>query len=79
MKALTKPDAELLHRDPPLALRMIGEAVERGVPLFAWARDAIGRMTSDPAWCASWRTSRDLLEVGRGIFRVLSRHLLAIA
>jgi [protein-PII] uridylyltransferase len=52
---VTMSDPERLRADPVLALRLIGTAVERGEALLPYARDAIVRATSDPAWCADLR------------------------
>ncbi len=46
----TMSDPELLRSDPALALRLVSAAVERGVPILPYARDAIARASADPAW-----------------------------
>ena len=46
----TMSDPELLRSDPALALRLVSAAVERGVPILPYARDAIARAAADPAW-----------------------------
>src|SRR5262249_2530063 len=59
---VTMSDADLLRAEPVLSLRMIAAAVERGTALLPYARDAIVRASSDPAWCAELRA---LPEAGR--------------
>jgi [protein-PII] uridylyltransferase len=53
--AVTMREPDRLRADPPLALRMVAAAVERGTALLPYARDAIVRASSDPAFCASLR------------------------
>ena len=48
---------EALRADPALALRLVATAVERGVPLLPYARDAIGGACADPAFCEALRQS----------------------
>jgi [protein-PII] uridylyltransferase len=57
--SVTMSDAEALRADPALALRMIGAAVDRGVALLPYARDAIGRACSDPGFCEALRRSSE--------------------
>ncbi len=57
--AVTVRDVELLRTEPALALRLVAEAVDRGVPLLPFARDAIGKLAGDEAWCAELRASRE--------------------
>jgi [protein-PII] uridylyltransferase len=54
---VTFRDAELLRSDPALAFRLVAAAVERGVPLLPFAREALSRASSDPAFCAALRAS----------------------
>jgi [protein-PII] uridylyltransferase len=54
---VTVRDAELLKSDPALAFRLVAAAVERGVPLLPFTREALSRSTSDPAFCAALRAS----------------------
>lgn len=46
----TMSDPELLRSDPAIALRLVAAALDRGVPLLPYARDAIVRASADPAW-----------------------------
>ena len=55
--SVTLGEPEGLAKDPALALRLVSAAVDRGVPLFPWARDAIGRASADPSFCADLRQS----------------------
>ncbi len=55
--SVTMSDVEALRADPALALRLVAAAVERGVPLLPYARDAIGRAAADPAFCEGLRQS----------------------
>src|SRR5262249_24548212 len=48
---------EALRADPALSLRLIAAAVDRGVALLPYARDAISRACSDPAFCEALRAS----------------------
>ncbi len=48
--SVTMSDPELLRSDPAIALRLVSAAIERGVPLLPYARDAIVRASADPAW-----------------------------
>jgi [protein-PII] uridylyltransferase len=57
--AVALADAEQLRVDPALALRAMSVAVERSVPLYAHARDAIVRATADATWCAALRESSE--------------------
>ena len=52
---VTIGDAARLAGDPALALRVVSAAVDRGLPLLPYARDAIAQAASDPAWCAELR------------------------
>jgi [protein-PII] uridylyltransferase len=54
---VTMSDPELLQRDPALGLRLFSSAVDRGVPLLPYARDAIARAASDPSWAEALRSS----------------------
>ena len=54
---VTLADPEQLRGDPALALRALSAAVDRGVPLLSYARDAIARAASDPAFGAALRAS----------------------
>jgi [protein-PII] uridylyltransferase len=51
----TMSDPELLRSDPALSLRLVAAAVERGVPILPYARDAIVRASADPAWAEHLR------------------------
>ncbi len=52
-------DAALLKTDPALALRLVDEAVNRGVPILPFARDAITSACSDPSFAADLRASAE--------------------
>ena len=55
--AVTMSDYESLRADPALGLRLVAAAVERGVALLPYARDAIGRAAADPAFGEALRQS----------------------
>jgi [protein-PII] uridylyltransferase len=55
--SVTMSDHEALRVDPALALRLVAAAVERGVALLPYARDAIGRAAADPAFGEALRQS----------------------
>ncbi|WP_433936283.1 [protein-PII] uridylyltransferase [Sorangium cellulosum] len=59
---ITMSDPDLLRTDPAIALRLVSEAVERGVPLLPYARGAIVRAAGDPAFCAALRESPEAAE-----------------
>jgi [protein-PII] uridylyltransferase len=46
-----------LESDPALALRVYDEAVRRDLPVYAFARDAIVKAVSSPAFCEALRAS----------------------
>lgn len=56
---VTIRSAEALRADPALALRVIAAAIDRGLPLLPYARDAIGRACADEAWCGELRASAE--------------------
>jgi [protein-PII] uridylyltransferase len=56
---ITTRDKELLKTDPALALRLVKEAIERGLPLLPHTRDAIAGACTEPAWCAELRANRE--------------------
>ncbi|WP_437580531.1 [protein-PII] uridylyltransferase [Sorangium sp. So ce887] len=62
---ITMSDPDLLRTDPPIALRLVAAAVERGVPLLPYARGAIVRAAGDPAFCAALRESPEAAELFR--------------
>ncbi|WP_437615337.1 [protein-PII] uridylyltransferase [Sorangium sp. So ce834] len=64
---VTMSDPDLLRTDPPIALRLVAEAVERGVPLLPYARGAIVRAAGDAAFCAALRESPE----AAALFRTL--------
>ncbi len=53
--ALTLSDMSRIEREPALALMLVSIAVERGRPLYAFARETIARHTSDAAFCERLR------------------------
>ncbi len=55
--SVTIADRDALRGDPALALRIVHAAVTRGFPIFGYARDAVLRATSDPAFCEALRAS----------------------
>lgn len=57
--AVTIGSVEALWADPALALRVVAAAVERGLPLLAFARDAIARAAGDPMWGEHLRASSE--------------------
>ncbi|XXX81312.1 [protein-PII] uridylyltransferase [Sorangium sp. So ce134] len=64
---ITMSDPDLLRTDPPIALRLVAAAVERGVPLLPYARGAIVRAAGDAAFCAALRESPE----AAALFRTL--------
>lgn len=54
-EAVTFHDSEKLATEPVLALRLYAEVAKRGLAPYAFARDAIARMTADPAFCERLR------------------------
>lgn len=55
--AVTLSDAARLRDEPELALGLVAAAVDLGVPLLPYARDAISRIAADPAFCEALRAS----------------------
>ncbi|MGK4005403.1 [protein-PII] uridylyltransferase [Sorangium sp. So ce1036] len=64
---VTMSDPDLLRTDPALALRLVSEAVDRGVPLLPYARGAIARAAGDPAFSAALRESPEAAERFRAL------------
>ncbi len=54
--------AELIQ-DPALALRVYAACVRNRAPVLEYARDAIARVASDPAWCEELRKSREAAQI----------------
>jgi [protein-PII] uridylyltransferase len=54
---VTMAAAQDLPNDPALALRVFSACVRQEAPVLPFARDAITRMASDPAWSARLRTN----------------------
>jgi len=52
-------DAAALDEEPALALRVYDEAVRRDLPVYAFARDAIGRALSSNSFCERLRASEE--------------------
>jgi [protein-PII] uridylyltransferase len=52
-----------LGADPGLALRLYGACVRLGAPVLPFARDAVARAASDPAWCERLRASPEAATV----------------
>jgi [protein-PII] uridylyltransferase len=50
-------DAAALESEPALALRLFDEAVRRDLPVYGFARDAVARAASSPAFCERLRDS----------------------
>jgi [protein-PII] uridylyltransferase len=48
-----------LTADPALALRVYLAAMRQGAPVLEFARDAIARCATDPAWCEELRKNRE--------------------
>ena len=46
-----------LQSDPALALRLYAACVRQAAPVLPFAREAIARASSDPAWCEALRAS----------------------
>lgn len=65
--SVTLADPEQLRGDPALSLRALAAAVDRGVPLLPYARDAIARAASDPAFGAALRESPEAAARFRGL------------
>lgn len=60
---ITFKDSERLGSDPALALRLYRQVMRRGMPAYGFARDAIARVSTDAAWCAALRESREASEI----------------
>jgi [protein-PII] uridylyltransferase len=58
--SVTMSDPELLRSDPAIALRLVSAAIERGVPILPYARDAIVRASADPAWGVELRAQPEV-------------------
>jgi [protein-PII] uridylyltransferase len=56
---VTMAAAQDLPDDPALALRVFAACVRQEAPVLPFARDAITRMASDPAWCARLRADAE--------------------
>ncbi len=56
---LTIAGTSELASDPALALRLYAAAVRHDAPVLAYAREAVVRAASDPAWCEALRASRE--------------------
>jgi [protein-PII] uridylyltransferase len=52
-------DAAALETEPALALRLFDEAVRRDLPVYGFARDAVARVASSPAFCERLRASEE--------------------
>lgn len=61
--AVSLVDPGALRRDPALALRLYDEAVRRGLPVYAFARDAVARAASSSDFCRKLRDSREAAEL----------------
>jgi [protein-PII] uridylyltransferase len=61
---VTLKDSDALRADPALALRLYRQVVRRGLPPYAFAREAIARAAADASWCQDLRRS----EAARDIF-----------
>lgn len=57
--SVTMSGEDALRADPALALRIVGAAIDRGVPILPWARDAIARACDDAAFAAALRASAE--------------------
>jgi len=60
---VTLTDTDALEEDPALALRLYREVLERRLPPYAYARDAVARVAVDEAWRARLRQSREATEL----------------
>jgi [protein-PII] uridylyltransferase len=54
---VTMESAQDLTADPALALRVFAACVRQEAPVLPFARDAISRIVSDPAWCERLRAA----------------------
>jgi [protein-PII] uridylyltransferase len=52
-------DPALLESEPAIALRVYDEAVRRDAPVYGFARDAVARAISSPAFCERLRASEE--------------------
>ena len=59
---VTLTETDVLEREPALALRLYGQVLERRLPPYAYARDAIARLTVDEGWRSRLRESREATE-----------------
>jgi [protein-PII] uridylyltransferase len=60
---VTLKDSDTLRADPALALRLYRQVVRRGLPPYAFAREAIARAAADGAWCQDLRRSEPAREI----------------
>ena len=57
--AVTLSDTSLLEQEPSTALRLIATALLRDKPVYPFAREAVLRLTGDPAFCERLRADRE--------------------
>ncbi|HTB75510.1 MAG TPA: [protein-PII] uridylyltransferase [Polyangiaceae bacterium] len=60
---VTMAAAQELPDDPALALRVFAACVRHEAPVLPFARDAITRMASDPAWAGRLRADKEACEL----------------
>jgi [protein-PII] uridylyltransferase len=56
---VTMAAAQDLPNDPALAMRVFASCVRQEAPVLPFARDAITRIATDPAWCARLRADAE--------------------
>lgn len=57
--AVTLSDTSRLEREPALALKLVAVAAARDKPLYSFAREAVMRLTGDPAFCDRLRADAE--------------------
>ncbi|MEB2312013.1 MAG: [protein-PII] uridylyltransferase [Polyangiaceae bacterium] len=57
--AVSFGEPSALEDEPALAFRLYDEAVQRGAPVYPFARDAVARMAAQPALCEKLRASEE--------------------
>ena len=60
---ITLSDTERLAQDPALAFRFYRQVVRKGLPPYAFARDAIARVAVEPEWQERLRASEEATQL----------------
>ncbi len=68
-EAVTFEDSQRLMDEPAIALRLYWEAVQRDLPVFRFARDAVTRATTNESFCERLRASEEAARLFRRLVR----------